>query len=240
MITRPDGRTATDLRSLSFELTPVRYPEGSTIVKMGETHVLCAVSVAYRTPRWKQSGGWLTAEYALLPGSTQTRTSRRHIQGGRAQEIRRMIGRSLRAAVDLDLLGERTITVDCDVLQADGGTRTAAITGGYVALALALHHLILSDKIPPDALRPPVAAVSVGMVGGEPRLDLMYAEDNTADVDLNVAMDAQERFIEVQGAAEGEPIARPTLDTLLDLAATGIQDIIQAQREALACAGIEI
>lgn len=209
-------------------------------MRMGETHVLCAVSVAYRAPRWKSSGGWLTAEYALLPGSTHTRTARRHIQGGRAQEIRRMIGRSLRAAVDLEMIGERTITVDCDVLQADGGTRTAAITGGYVALALALRHLIRLDQIPPAALRPPVAAVSVGMVDGAARLDLMYAEDNTADVDLNVAMDAQERFIEVQGTAEGKPIARPTLDTLLDLAATGIREIIQAQREALACAGIEI
>lgn len=233
MITRPDGRTATDLRSLSFELTPVRYPEGSTIVKMGETHVLCAVSVAYRTPRWKQSGGWLTAEYALLPGSTQTRTSRRHIQGGRAQEIRRMIGRSLRAAVDLDLLGERTITVDCDVLQADGGTRTAAITGAWIALKRAVDYLIEEEVLKADPVHAQLAAVSAGVVDGQCRLDLEYEEDRVAETDANFVLTAEGGVIEVQATAEDRPMSRDQFNQIFALAEKGVAELCAAQLKAL-------
>jgi len=178
--------------------------------------------------------GWLTAEYALLPRSTHTRTPR-ETRGlrGRTQEIRRLIGRSLRAAVDLNLLGERLLIVDCDVLQADGGTRTASVTGGYVALALALRRLIRKGTLPPGVLKPPVAAVSVGVVGGEVRLDLCYAEDRDAEVDLNVVMTHDGCLIEVQGTAEGAPFSRESFDRMLDLAARGIACLIQRQREAL-------
>jgi ribonuclease PH len=187
-------------------------------------------------PPWMAGNGvgWLTAEYALLPRSTHTRTSR-ETRGlrGRTQEIRRLVGRSLRAAVDLDLLGERTLVVDCDVLQADGGTRTAAVTGGYVAVALALRRLVRKGTLPPDVLKPPLAAVSVGVVSGEVRLDLCYAEDHDADVDLNVVMTHDGRLVEVQGTAEGLAFSRETLDHMLDLAAQGIARLVQHQREAL-------
>lgn len=238
---RPDGRANAELRPLSFELSPTKYAEGSTIVRMGETHVLCAVTVERGVPRWRrgQGKGWLTAEYALMPRSTQTRTPRTHIEGGRAQEIRRLIGRSLRRAVDFELLGEMTLIVDCDVMQADGGTRTAAINGGYVAVALALKSLIASDDLPPGVLRRPTGAISVGIVEDEPRLDLAYAEDVNAEMDLNVVMDAAGRFVEVQGTAEAEPVPRTRLDVLLDLAAEGIEMVIRSQREVLLCAGIE-
>ena len=239
---RPDGRTNTEIRPLSFELSPIKYAEGSTIVRMGETHVLCAVTVEHGVPRWRQGQGqgWLTAEYALMPRSTQTRTPRHHIESGRAQEIRRLIGRSLRRAVDFERLGESTLIVDCDVMQADGGTRTAAINGGYVAVALALQPLIASGRLPDGVLRRPTGAISVGILEGEPRLDLAYAEDVHAEMDLNVVMDAAGRFVEVQGTAEGQPVSRAQLDALLDLAAGGIQTVISRQREVLACAGIEI
>lgn len=238
---RPDGRTRQEIRPLTIELSPVRHPAGSALIKLGDTHVLCTVTIQDDVPAWrKKSGkGWLTAEYALLPGSTHTRTPRSHTQGGRAQEIRRLIGRSLRRAVDLDLLGPRTLTVDCDVLQADGGTRTASIDGGYIAVALAVQHLINDGLVPPETLLPPIAAISVGQVNGESHVDLAYTEDSTADVDLNVVMDIRGCFIEVQGTAEGDPITRAVLDELLDNAATGIQAVITVQREALACAGIE-
>jgi ribonuclease PH len=239
---RPDGRANAELRPLSFELSPIKYAEGSTIVRMGETHVLCAVTVERGVPRWRrgQGKGWLTAEYALMPRSTKTRTPRQHIEGGRAQEIRRLIGRSLRRAVDFERLGESTLIVDCDVMQADGGTRTAAIDGGYVAVALALAPLMASGDLPAGVLRQPTAAISVGILEGEPRLDLAYAEDVNAEMDLNVVMDAAGRFIEVQGTAEGEPVSRSQLDALLDLAAEGIQTVIREQREVLSCAGIEL
>jgi ribonuclease PH len=239
---RPDGRTNTEIRPVSFELSPIKYAEGSTIVRMGNTHVLCAVTLENHVPRWRQGQGkgWLTAEYALMPRSTQTRTPRNHIESGRAQEIRRLIGRSLRRAVDFEQLGESTLIVDCDVMQADGGTRTAAINGGYVAVAMALRPLIASGKLPSEVLRRPTGAISVGILENEPRLDLAYAEDVNAEMDLNVVMDAAGRFVEVQGTAEGSPVSRSQLDALLDLAAGGIQTVIRSQREALSCAGIEI
>jgi len=237
---RLDGRDCTEVRPLTFELSPVRHPYGSTLVRMGETHVLCTVSVQEGVPRWQQGSGkgWLTAEYALLPASTHTRTGREHISGGRAQEIRRFIGRSLRRAVALTLLGERTLIVDCDVLQADGGTRTASINGGYVAVALAVQRLIAEGVVPPEALLPPVAAISVGVVDGQIFSDLAYTEDSSAQVDLNVVVDAAGDFIEVQGTAEGAPIPRGMLNALLDVAADGARDVLRIQREALACAGI--
>ena len=239
---RLDGRAPNQLRPLTIELSPVRYPEGSALIRLGETHVLCTATVEKTLPRWRlgQGKGWLTAEYALLPGSTQTRTPRTHISGGRAQEIRRLIGRSLRRAVSLDLLGERTLIVDCDVLQADGGTRTAAINGGYVAVALAVRRLAEAGSIPPEALLPPIAAISAGVVEGEARIDLAYAEDSIAEVDFNVVLDVEGRFIEVQGTAEGDPISRAVLNELLDLSAQGVKNIVSVQREVLACAGIEV
>jgi len=233
---RPDGRRPDDLRPVNFILNYVEYPEGSVLIEMGRTRVLCNVSVEEEVPAWMTRGGagWLTAEYALLPRSTHTRTSREtHGLRGRTQEIRRLIGRSLRAAVDLDLLGRLTLFVDCDVLQADGGTRTAAITGGYVAVALALRRLAEQGVVPPETLKPPVAAVSVGIVGGEVQLDLCYAEDRDAGVDLNVVMTDDGRLVEVQGTAEGVPFSRETLDRMLDLAANGIARLIRHQREAL-------
>ncbi|MBN1487605.1 MAG: ribonuclease PH [Anaerolineae bacterium] len=238
---RFDGRKADQLRSVKIELSPIMYPEGSVLIQMGNTHILCAVSIESGVPRWLRNGehGWLTAEYALLPRSTQIRTSRNHIQQGRAQEIRRLIGRSLRQAVDLELLGKNTVIVDCDVLQADGGTRTASITGAYVAVALALKKLADVGEVSLKALKSPVAAISTGLVAGLPCLDLAYEEDSTAQIDLNVVMDAQERLIEIQGTAESEPVSRETVDELLDLAVVGIRELIRKQREALAWAGIE-
>jgi len=235
--TRTDGRLHGDLRPISFTLDYVEYPEGSVLIQVGRTRVLCNVTVEETVPAWMagQGRGWLTAEYALLPRSTHTRT-RRENDGlrGRTQEIRRLIGRSLRTAVDFDLLGERTLFVDCDVLQADGGTRTAAVTGGYVAVALALRRSVERGLALPGVLGPPVAAVSVGIVGDDLLLDLCYAEDHNADVDLNVVMMDGERLVEVQGTAEGAPFSRAALDRLLDLATQGIARLVQYQREALA------
>ncbi len=234
---RPDGRLHSELRPVNFTLDYVEYAEGSVLIKMGRTRVLCNVSVEERAPAWMvgQGSGWLTAEYALLPRSTHTRTRRENLGlRGRTQEIRRLIGRSLRAAVDLEILGERILIVDCDVLQADGGTRTAAITGSYVAVALALRRLAEQGLVPPEALKVPVAAVSVGVVNGEVQLDLCYEEDHNAEVDLNVVMTADGRLVEVQGTAEGTPFSRSVLDRMLDLAEQGISSLIQYQREALA------
>jgi len=208
------------------------------LVTMGNTKVLCNVSIEDNVPGWMKSqgveGGWVTAEYALLPRSTHTRTRReRRGAGGRTQEIQRLIGRSLRAAVNLNLLGQRTCTVDCDVLQADGGTRTASITGGYVALALALGKLVEAGELSHGVLAAPVAAVSVGVVGGQPLMDLCYEEDSEAEVDLNVVMNAEGAFIEVQGTAERGVFPRSTLDELLDLAQKGIGELLEIQRKAL-------
>lgn len=238
MSPRPDGRSARQLRPVTFALDYISYPEGSVLISQGSTRVLCNVSIEMGAPRWMQvqnvPGGWITAEYAMLPRATHTRTPREtNGLSGRTQEIKRLIGRSLRAAVDLEKLGPRTCTVDCDVIQADGGTRTAAITGAYVALALALQRLSRAGEIPPDALRTAVAAVSVGVVAGEERLDLCYAEDSQAEVDFNVVMTAAGEFIEVQGTAEGKPFSRARLETLLDLAQSGIDALLAQQNQAL-------
>jgi ribonuclease PH len=214
----------------------VDYPEGSVLVEWGRTRVLCNLTLQEGVPRWLAGSGqgWLTAEYALLPRSTHTRTPRENgLAGGRTQEIRRFIGRSLRAGLDLARLGERTLILDCDVLQADGGTRTAAVTGGYVALALALRRLAAQGVVPPDLIRTPIAAVSVGIVQGEVRLDLCYEEDSQAEVDLNVVMTGDGQFVEVQGTAEKSPFSRYRLSQMLDLARRGIEALVAAQEEAL-------
>ena len=201
----------------------------------GGTRVLCNASIEDKVPPWLagKGQGWLTGEYSLLPRSTHTRTPRESTPSGRTQEIRRLIGRSLRVCVDLTRLGERTLTLDCDVLQADGGTRTAAVTGGYVATVLALRKLIDVGLVPPDVLVTSVAAVSVGIVDGEPRLDLCYAEDSKAEVDCNVVMTAEGRFVEVQGTAEHKPFDRASLDQLLALAERGIRELMAAQQAVL-------
>jgi len=234
---RPDGRQNDQARPVSFTLDYVAYPEGSVLIEMGRTRVLCNVSVREDVPNWMEGKGtgWLTASYALLPRSTRTR-SPRETDGlrGRTQEIRRLIGRSLRASVDLQMLGERMLIVDCDVLQADGGTRTASVTGGYVAVALALHRLAADQPALLDALGMPVAAISVGVVDGDVRLDLCYAEDRDAAVDLNLAMTEDGRFIEVQGTAEGPPFSRRIMNRMLDVGQQGIHDLVRRQREALA------
>ncbi len=234
---RSDGRAADALREVKFTPDYVEYPEGSVLIEMGKTRVLCNVSIEEGVPKWMsgRGTGWLTAEYAMLPRATHTR-SPRETKGlkGRTQEIRRLVGRSLRAAVDLEKLGEFTILVDCDVLQADGGTRTASVNGGYVAVGLALQRLAANGLIPADALLPPVAAISIGNIDGIPLLDLCYEEDHQAEVDLNVVMTADGRFIEVQGTAEGEPFDRAMLDAMLALAEKGIGEIIEMQQAALA------
>ncbi len=235
---RIDGRKADQLRPVVLMPDYVIYPEGSVLIAMGKTKVLCNATVEERVPHWMQRqnvpGGWVTAEYALLPRSTQERTSR-ETRGlrGRTQEIRRMIARSLRAAVDLEALGQRMCIIDCDVLQADGGTRTAAVTGGYVALCMAIQALVEAGEVSPEALLPPVAAVSVGVVQGQPVLDLCYAEDVQADADVNIVMNGSGKFVEVQGTAEGATFDRATLNTLLDLAEKGINELIAIQRATL-------
>ncbi len=235
---RFDGRQPDALRPVSMITDYVIYPEGSVLIAMGGTKVLCNVTIQENVPRWKEyqgiSGGWVTAEYALLPRATHRRTAR-EINGlrGRTQEIQRLIGRSLRAAVDLEQLGARTCLVDCDVLQADGGTRTAAVTGGYVALVLALQGLVQAGNLTPAVFRAPVAAVSVGLVDGQPLLDLGYEEDVRAEADVNVVMNAEGEFIEIQGTAEGAPFARGHLESLLDLAEKGIAELLEVQQTVL-------
>lgn len=233
---RQDGRKQNQLRPITFLPKYVDYPEGSVLVQWGQTSVLCNLTIQPGVPSWLsgQDKGWMTAEYALLPRATHTRTPREvHGLRGRTQEIRRLIGRSLRMAVDLNKIGERTLLLDCDVLQADGGTRVASITGGYVALALALKPLIQSGEIPPGALTPPIAAVSVGVVQGTPFLDLDYSEDSQADVDMNIVMTAEGKFIEIQGTAEQAPFSQGVLTKLLNLAKNGIQEIINQQSEII-------
>ncbi len=235
--TRPDGRQPDELRPVRFIPNYIIYPEGSVLVEFGDTRVICNVTVEERVPAWMdgQGTGWLTAEYNMLPRSTHTRTPREtHGRRGRTQEISRLIGRALRAAVNLDALGERTLIVDCDVLQADGGTRTAAITGGYVAVALTLRRMIRSGAVTEQVWRTPVAAVSVGVVADTVLLDLCYAEDHVAAVDLNVVMTDDGRLVELQSTAESAPFSRETLDQMLDLAADGISRLITLQREVLA------
>jgi ribonuclease PH len=237
-VTRPDGRAPGELRPIAYELGFQEWAEGSVLFSMGKTRLLCAASVSLDAPRWLRGTGrgWVTGEYSMLPASTTERTSRevnKGRPGGRTQEIQRLIGRALRSVVDLSRLGERTITVDCDVLQADAGTRTASITGGYVALAIALRTLAETGQVPQDLLTDSVAAVSVGMVGGEPRLDLSYEEDAIADVDFNVVMTGTGALVEVQGTAEGALFGRADLDAMLDLSAAGIAELTKVQREAL-------
>ena len=235
---RNDGRRTNELRPVKLELGYTRYAEGSVLISQGNTVVLCNATVEDRLPRWLQYSnkqhGWVTAEYSMLPRSTNTRTGRETTPRPRTQEIRRLIGRSLRAAVDLNRLGRRQVIVDCDVLQADGGTRTASVTGGYVALALALNKLIGEGEVPAGVLAAPVAAISVGVVDGQPLLDLNYEEDFRADVDLNAVLNVEGRFIELQGTAEGQPFDRATLNQMLDLATGGIGHLLQIQRETLA------
>ena len=235
---RPSARQPDALRPIRFTRGYTSHAEGSVLVEFGATRVLCTVSVEDRVPPFLkgQGKGWITAEYGMLPRATHERSPReaaRGKQGGRTLEIQRLIGRSLRAAVDLTRLGERTLTLDCDVLQADGGTRTAAITGAWVALYDALGGLRASDALSADPLRTQVAAVSVGIYAGQPVLDLDYAEDSNADTDLNLVMDGDGRFIEVQGTAEAEPFTRAQLDALLELGAAGIRRLHALQREAL-------
>ncbi len=233
---RVDGRENDELRPLTITPDYLDHAEGSVLIEMGKTRVICAATVEETIPRWLRghAQGWITAEYALLPRATHQRT-RRETGGlrGRTQEIRRMIGRSLRAAFDLRYLDERTITLDCDVIQADGGTRTAAITGGYVAIALALNKLVRSGIIKQQVFLPAVAAVSVGIVQRDILLDLCYEEDSQAQVDFNVAMNGKRRYVEIQGTAEAQPFAREEMDSLLDLAQKGITELLRAQREIL-------
>lgn len=237
-MTRKHGRSSQQLRPIQFDLHFTRWAEGSVLAKFGQTHVLCNATLTDRLPRWlkyqSNSHGWVTAEYAMLPRSTQERTRReQRWPRGRTQEIARLIARSLRMAVDLEALGERQVIVDCDVLQADGGTRTAAISGGWLALQLALQPLIASGEIPPETLRCQIAAVSVGIVEGEPMLDLAYEEDVAADVDLNMVMTAEGAVVEIQGTAEKTPFSRAQLDVLVDLAADGIRELAAMQQAAL-------
>jgi ribonuclease PH len=229
-MTRPDGRGPGDIRAVEIQPDAQRHPAGSAWVRFGGTLVLCAASVEPGAPPFRGGRGWVTGEYAMLPGSTDTRAPReRRGPGGRAKEIERLIGRSLRAVVDLDALEDVTITIDCDVVEADGGTRTAAITGGWVALARALESIGAAH-----ALTGQVAAVSVGVVDGEPLLDLDYAEDVRAEVDMNVVATADGRLVEVQGTAEGAPFDRATLERLLDLALAGCERLFALQRAEVA------
>jgi ribonuclease PH len=232
-VTRADGRRTDELRPLALEVDYLEQPQGSALIALGRTRVLCTASIEEGVPRWLKGAGrgWMTAEYGLLPASTGERTSREASTGrqkGRTVEIQRLIGRSLRAVTDLEALGERTLWLDCDVLQADGGTRCAAISGAYVAGRRALDRLGLSRTLTDS-----VAAVSVGLVDGVPVLDLDYAEDSTAGVDVNVVMSGDGRLIEVQATAEGERFTRDQHDELLDLAAAGIAEITEAQRDAV-------
>ena len=236
---RPSGRAFDALRPISFTRRYTRHAPGSVLVEFGDTRVLCTATISEQVPRWMKgrAHGWVTAEYGMLPGSTHTRSDReaaRGKQSGRTQEIQRLIGRSLRAAVDLESLGERQITIDCDVLQADGGTRTASITGGMVALVDAINGLQRDGLLTDDPLTGFVAAVSVGIYRGQPVLDLDYLEDSGADSDLNLVVAEGSKLIEIQGTAEKAPFSRAELDALLDLGKTGILQLIRAQKAALA------
>ncbi|WP_238012059.1 ribonuclease PH [Dactylosporangium sp. AC04546] len=239
---RPDGRASDQLRPVSITRQWSMHPEGSVLIEFGATRVLCTASVTEGVPRWRKGSGlgWLTAEYAMLPRATTTRSDRESVKGkigGRTHEISRLIGRSLRACIDLKALGENSIVLDCDVLQADGGTRTAAITGAYVALHDAVAWLAAQRKLagkPSEVLHRSVAAVSVGVIGGEPRLDLCYEEDVIADVDMNVVCTGNGDFVEVQGTGEQGVFSRAELDTLVDLGALGCTELAALQQKAIA------
>lgn len=237
-MTRADGRAADELRPITVTRHWLDHAAGSVLVEFGKTRVLCAASASTGVPRWRRDSGlgWVTAEYAMLPSSTHTRSDRESVKGrigGRTHEISRLIGRSLRAVIDYKELGENTIVLDCDVLQADGGTRTAAITGAYVALADAVAHLREKGALTGEPLTGSVAAVSVGIIDGEPRLDLPYEEDVRAETDMNVVMTGMGAFVEVQGTAEGAAFGRDELDALLDLGAKGCADLTREQNDAL-------
>ena len=241
MSTRTDGRELDQLRNVKFTRNWLDHAEGSVLVEFGATRVLCAVSFSEGVPRWKKGSGegWLTAEYSMLPRATHTRSDRESVKGkigGRTHEISRLIGRSLRSVLDMKSLGENTIMIDCDVLQADGGTRTAAITGAYVAVADAIEWGRSQGFLAKDAvvLRDSIAAVSVGIVDGKPTLDLHYDDDVRAETDMNVVMTGGGKFVEVQGTAERDPFDRDLLNALLDLAADGCAELTRMQREALA------
>jgi len=237
-MSRPDGRSADQLREIRITRGWLAHAEGSVLIEFGATRVLCAASVTEDVPRWRRGSGrgWVTAEYAMLPRATNTRGERESVRGrlgGRTHEISRLVGRSLRACVDTKALGENTVIIDCDVLQADGGTRTAAITGGYLALADAVAWLQGRNRCTGDPLVTSVAAVSVGIVDGEPRLDLCYEEDSAAETDMNVVCTGDGGFVEIQGTAEREPFGRELLDRLLDLGVAGCAELTRRQLEAL-------
>lgn len=235
---RPSKRASHQLRDVEILRKYTKHAEGSVLIKFGDTHVLCTASVDEKVPSFlKGKGqGWVTAEYGMLPRSTGSRMDREAAKGkqsGRTQEIQRLIGRSLRAVIDLEKLGERSIQIDCDVIQADGGTRTASITGAYVALADAINHLLNTGKLQTSPLKQAVAAISVGIYKGQPVLDLDYIEDSDCDTDMNVVMTADGGFVEIQGTAEGEPFDRSAMNAMLDLAALGIGKLVIKQQEAL-------
>ncbi|OOR98461.1 ribonuclease PH [Haemophilus paracuniculus] len=235
---RPNNRLANQIRPIKITRNYTKYAEGSVLIEFGDTKVLCNATVEESVPRFLkgQNQGWITAEYGMLPRATHTRTQREAAkgkQGGRTMEIQRLIARSLRAVVDLNALGERTITLDCDVIQADGGTRTAAITGSCVALHDALAKLVENGTLKQNPMKGLVAAVSVGIVDGEAVCDLEYVEDSNAETDMNVVMVEDGRLVEVQGTAEGEPFSHNELLTLLDLAKQGVEQLVQAQKQAL-------
>ena len=236
--TRPSQRANNQLRHIEIIRHYTKHAEGSVLVKFGDTHVLCTASVEEKVPGFLKgkNQGWVTAEYGMLPRSTGSRMDReaaRGKQSGRTQEIQRLIGRSLRSIIDLEKLGERSIHIDCDVIQADGGTRTAAITGAYVALADAISTLLKNGKISQNPLKQAVAAISVGVYKGVPVLDLDYIEDSDCDTDMNVVMTADGGFVEIQGTAEGEPFKRDAMDAMLDLASSGIKELLNKQLIAL-------
>jgi ribonuclease PH len=238
MTSREDGRAADELRPVTITRNWLDHAQGSCLIEFGKTRVLCAAAASEGVPRWRKGSGlgWVTAEYAMLPQATHDRSARESVKGrigGRTHEISRLVGRSLRAAIDYSALGENTITIDCDVLQADGGTRTAAITGAYVALSDAVAHLREAGALVGEPLVESVAAISVGIIDGTPLLDLQYVEDVRAETDMNVVMTGSGSFVEIQGTAEGVPFDRAELDALLVLAEKGCADLTRLQREAL-------
>ncbi len=242
---RSDGRQPSELRPFAVTLHPNKYAEGSVLIEMGDTKVLCTATIDEKVPPFLkgQGKGWVTAEYSMLPRATQTRNQRESIKGklgGRTMEIQRLIGRALRSVVNLEALGERTITLDCDVLQADGGTRTTSITGAFIALALAVHKLSAAGKLARYPLTDYLASVSVGVLGGQALLDLNYDEDSKAKVDMNVVMTGGGAFVEVQGTGEESPFSRDEMNRMLELAEAGIGHLIALQKEALGEAGARI
>lgn len=233
---RDDKRKLDQIRDIKITPNFTIYAEGSVLIEMGNTKVICTASISDRVPPFlrNQGRGWLTAEYSMLPRATEDRNMREAVKGklsGRTMEIQRLIGRSLRACIDLEKIGEKTITVDCDVIQADGGTRTASITGGYMALALAVKKLLKKDKLKENPLIANVAAISAGIVGGQPMLDLKYTEDSTAEVDMNVIMNSNGEFVEVQGTGEEATYTRKELNEMLDLAEKGIMELVELQNK---------